>query len=181
MTDPISIKSHKRATSSFLFRIFLESNLLLSLGFVLSLVIKTLWILGRSQAFSFESTPILFRNLIWAFFAISLFCFLSYFGAFYLFVLAKQIPWTQVKKTFILVAIMTIFTIAVTQLSIIKISFPPALSTIDNDRMFVYFFPCIILFAFLGITGATTFFVNLKRAKLVKSNPKAINSTGEKS
>lgn len=158
------------------FRLFFESNFLLSLGFIAVLVMQTLWIIARTASFSTESTPIIFRDALIICFSTAISCFAVYFICFYFFVITNRLAWKFIRQNFLIICGAVFCSLAISQLSLIRVITPTLLSKIKPARMFIYFFPFLIITAFAGITSATTFMLRCRHNQ-IRSQLKSTTST----
>ena len=163
-------KFHKQ--QNFLFRLLFETSFILTLGFVATLVLQTLWMLEKiGSSFSYSAKPHVFRQAILGCFATSLGCFVLYFVCFYLFAVFHRLSWKLVRKSFIILLVTALFNLTITSFSLIKVNFPAFFAEVGPEKMFLYFFPPLVISTFVGISVSTTFIfqmrhVQLKNAKL---------------
>ncbi len=170
---PVTILDQKKTVfkkqQNFLFRLFFETSFILTIGFVATLVLQTLWMIGRmGSTFSYTQTRNLFETAMFSCFAISAGCFVIYFMCFYFFAVFHRLAWRLVRKSFITLFATAFFNLVLASLSLFKLSLP-FLTTISQARMFLYFFPPMVLSAFIGISVSTTFIIQMRQVQLKKA------------
>lgn len=162
-------KGEFKVRQNFFLRLLFETSFLLTIGFVSTLVLQTLWMIGRlGSTFSYQQTPNLFETAIISCFAISAGCFAIYFMFFYFFALFHRLSWKLVRKSFITLFLAAFFNLALSTLSLLKISLP-LLQEIGQEKMFLYFFPPMVFSTFVGISVSTTFIIQMRQVQLKKA------------